>query len=39
VLDLLRQVCADGKHTLLMVTHDPTVMKRFERVVRLEDLR
>jgi putative ABC transport system ATP-binding protein len=39
VLDLLRQICADGKHTLLMVTHDPTVMKRFERVVRLEDLR
>jgi len=39
VLDLLRQVCADGKHTLLMVTHDPTVMKSFERVVRLEDLR
>src|SRR5262249_22738548 len=22
VLELLRQVCADGKHTLLMVTHD-----------------
>lgn len=39
VLDLLRQVCADGKHTLLLVTHDPAVMKRFEKVVRLEDLR
>ena len=39
VLDLLRQVCADGKHTLLIVTHDPAVMKRFEKVVRLEELR
>jgi putative ABC transport system ATP-binding protein len=39
VLALLRQVCADGKHTLLLVTHDPAVMKSFERVVRLEDLR
>jgi putative ABC transport system ATP-binding protein len=39
VLELLRQVCADGKHTLLLVTHDPQVMKSFEKVVRLEDLR
>jgi putative ABC transport system ATP-binding protein len=39
VLDLLRQVCADGKHTLLLVTHDPQVMKNFNRVVRLEELR
>ena len=39
VLDLLRQVCADGKHTLLLVTHDPQVMKSFDRVVRLEELR
>src|SRR6266404_35840 len=39
VLELLRQVCADGKHTLLLVTHDPQVMKSFDRVVRLEDLR
>jgi len=39
VLELLRQICADGKHTLLLVTHDPTVMKRFEKVVRLEELR
>ncbi len=39
VLELLRQVCADGKHTLLLVTHDPLVMKSFEKVVRLEDLR
>jgi putative ABC transport system ATP-binding protein len=39
VLDLLRQVCADGKHTLLLVTHDPQIMKSFEHVVRLEDLR
>ncbi len=39
VLELLRQVCADGKHTLLLVTHDPQVMSNFEKVVRLEDLR
>jgi putative ABC transport system ATP-binding protein len=39
VLELLRHICADGKHTLLLVTHDPQVMKSFERVVRLEDLR
>ena len=39
VLDLLRQVCTDGKHTLLLVTHDPQMMKRFEHVVRLEELR
>jgi putative ABC transport system ATP-binding protein len=39
VLQLLRRICADGKHTLLLVTHDPAVMKSFEKVVRLEDLR
>jgi len=39
VLELLRRICADGKHALLLVTHDPEVMKTFERVVRLEDLR
>jgi len=39
VLELLRQVCADGKHTLLLVTHDPQVMNNFEKIVRLEDLR
>src|SRR5580704_14415135 len=39
VLDLLRRVCTEGKHTLLLVTHDPQVMKCFEKVVRLEDLR
>ena len=39
VLELLRQICADGKHTLLLVTHDPQVMNNFERVIRLEDLR
>jgi putative ABC transport system ATP-binding protein len=39
VLDLLRRVCTEGKHTLLLVTHDPQVMKSFEKVVRLEDLR
>ena len=39
VLDLLRRICTEGKHTLLLVTHDPQVMKSFEKVVRLEDLR
>lgn len=39
VLELLRRVCSEGKHTLLLVTHDPQVMKSFEKVVRLEDLR
>jgi putative ABC transport system ATP-binding protein len=39
VLELLRRVCADGRHTLLLVTHDTQVMKSFEKVVRLEDLR
>jgi putative ABC transport system ATP-binding protein len=38
VLELLRRVCTEGKHTLLLVTHDPHVMERFEKVVRLEDL-
>jgi putative ABC transport system ATP-binding protein len=38
VLSLLRQICADGRHTLLLVTHDPQVMSSFEKVVRLEDL-
>jgi putative ABC transport system ATP-binding protein len=39
VLELLRRVCTEGKHTLLLVTHDPQVMKSFEKVVHLEDLR
>jgi putative ABC transport system ATP-binding protein len=39
VLDLLRQICTDGKNTLLLVTHDPEVMKGFKKVVRMEDLR
>jgi putative ABC transport system ATP-binding protein len=39
VLDLLRQICTDGKNTLLLVTHDPEVMKGFKKVVHLEDLR
>jgi putative ABC transport system ATP-binding protein len=39
VLNLLKQICADNHHTLLVVTHDPQVMKSFDRVVRLEDLR
>jgi putative ABC transport system ATP-binding protein len=39
VLDLLRQICADHRHTLLLVTHDPTVMKQFSKVVPLQELR
>ncbi len=39
VLELLQQICADNKHTLLMVTHDAAVMKRFEKVIHLEELR
>ena len=39
VLELLRQICADGRHTLLLVTHDPNCMQTFDRVVRLEELR
>jgi len=39
VLELLRRVCTEGKHTLLLVTHDPQVMNSFEKIVRLEDLR
>ncbi|HXI84432.1 MAG TPA: ABC transporter ATP-binding protein [Verrucomicrobiae bacterium] len=39
VLELLRRICTEGNHTLLLVTHDPQVMKSFENVVRLEDLR
>jgi putative ABC transport system ATP-binding protein len=39
VLELIRRVCADGRHTLLLVTHDPQVMRSFEKVVSLEDLR
>lgn len=39
VLELMRRVCADGGHTLLLVTHDQQVMKSFEKVIPLEDLR
>jgi putative ABC transport system ATP-binding protein len=39
VLELIRRVCADGKHTLLLVTHDLQVMRSFEKVIPLEDLR
>ena len=39
VLELLQTICADNKHTLLVVTHDPTVMGQFKKVIRLEDLK
>jgi len=38
VLQLLRRICAENKHTLLVVTHDPKVQEQFEKVVRLEEL-
>ena len=28
-----------GRHTLLVVTHDPKVMESFQKVVNLEDLK
>ena len=39
VLELLMKICAENKHTLLLVTHDPRVMDRFSKVIRLEELR
>ena len=39
VLDLLKKICADNHHTLLVVTHDPKVMESFPKVVRLEELK
>ena len=38
VLDLLRKVCADNGHALLVVTHDQQVMSAFPKVVRMEEL-
>jgi putative ABC transport system ATP-binding protein len=38
VLQLLRRICAENKHTLLVVTHDPKVQEQFEKVIRLEEL-
>jgi len=38
VLALIRRVCADGRHTLLLVTHDQQVMRSFKSVIPLEDL-
>jgi putative ABC transport system ATP-binding protein len=39
VLGLLQKVCAENNCALLLVTHDPDVMKGFGRVVGLEELR
>lgn len=39
VLDLLKKICAEHHHSLLLVTHDRTVMEKFEKVVRLEELK
>ena len=38
VLQLLRKICAENKHTLLVVTHDPKVQEQFEKVIRWEEL-
>ncbi len=39
VLGLLQKACMENKCALLLVTHDPDVMRRFSRVVGLEELR
>jgi len=38
VLDLLKRICKENNHSLLLVTHDPHVQEQFKEVVRLEDL-
>jgi putative ABC transport system ATP-binding protein len=38
VLELLRRVCRENHHTLLLVTHDPRVEEQFTKVIRLEEL-
>ena len=38
VLELLRRICAENDHTLLLVTHDPKVQEQFKKVIRLEEL-
>jgi len=38
VLELLQRICAENKHSLLLVTHDLQVQQQFKKVVRLEDL-
>jgi putative ABC transport system ATP-binding protein len=37
-LTLLRDACKDHDAALLLVSHDPTVLAAFDRVVRLEEL-
>jgi putative ABC transport system ATP-binding protein len=39
VLELLKNVCRERNHTLLVVTHDPQVMQQFETVIKLEELK
>ena len=39
VLELLIRICSENNHTLLLVTHDPSVMGKFQKVVSLEELR
>ncbi|MGA2222381.1 MAG: ABC transporter ATP-binding protein [Verrucomicrobiia bacterium] len=38
VLELLRRICAENNHTLLLVTHDPQAQGQFKKVIRLEEL-
>jgi putative ABC transport system ATP-binding protein len=37
-LDLIRAVCTENGAALLLVSHDPHVLGRFERVVQLAEL-
>jgi putative ABC transport system ATP-binding protein len=38
VMELIRKLCADVKASLLLVSHDPVMTAKFERVVTLSDL-
>ena len=38
VLELLRRICTENNHTLLLVTHDPQAQGQFKKVIRLEEL-
>ena len=37
-LDLVREVCAESGAALLVVSHDPRILERFERVERIEEI-
>lgn len=37
-LDLIREICRENQAALLLVSHDPEILARFERVERLADI-